>query len=43
MTTIAIVYHSGFGHTAKQVDAVRAGVNGVIDVSCSVIAIDAER
>ena len=26
MTTIAVVYHSGYGHTAKQAEAVAAGV-----------------
>ena len=25
MTTVAIVYFSGYGHTAKQAEAVRAG------------------
>lgn len=31
-TTIAIVYHSGSGHTAKQALAVKAGVEQVADV-----------
>jgi NAD(P)H dehydrogenase (quinone) len=42
MTTVAIVYHSGFGHTTKQADAVRAGVEGAADVSSAIISIDAE-
>jgi NAD(P)H dehydrogenase (quinone) len=29
MTKIAIVYHSGYGHTAKQAEAVRAGAASV--------------
>jgi NAD(P)H dehydrogenase (quinone) len=42
MTTVAIVYHSGFGHTTKQADAVRAGVEGAAEASSAVISIDAE-
>ena len=41
MSRIAIVYHSGYGHTAKQADAVKAGIEaagGQVDV----IAIDAD-
>ena len=26
---IAIVYHSGYGHTARQAEAVKSGVNQV--------------
>ena len=29
MAEIAIVYHSGYGHTAVQADAVRGGATGV--------------
>lgn len=36
MATVAVVYHSGYGHTAKQAQAVAEGANGVL------IAIDAE-
>lgn len=42
MTAVAIVHHSGFGHTRKQADAVRSGVEGNVDVSASTILIDAE-
>ena len=42
MTTVAIVYHSGFGHTTKQADAVRVGVEGAAEVSSFVIAIDVD-
>jgi NAD(P)H dehydrogenase (quinone) len=36
---ICIVYHSGFGHTARQSDAVAAGVSEVADVNCSSIPV----
>ena len=42
MTAVAIVHHSGFGHTRKQADAVRSGVEGNVDVSASTILIDVE-
>ena len=42
MTTVAIVHHSGFGHTRKQADAVHSGVERDADVSASFILIDAE-
>ena len=42
MTAFAIVHHSGFGHTRKQADVVRSGVEGIADVSASYILIDAE-
>ncbi len=29
MSKIAVVFHSGYGHTAKQAEAVRAGAAGV--------------
>lgn len=29
MTSIAVIYHSGFGHTAKQAEAVAAGAESV--------------
>jgi NAD(P)H dehydrogenase (quinone) len=40
MTSIAIVYHSGYGHTKKQAEAVRAGAAEAADAQ--LIAIDAE-
>jgi multimeric flavodoxin WrbA len=33
-TRIAIVYHSGYGHTARQAEAVKAGIDRVAAVSC---------
>ena len=42
MTTIAIVFHSGYGHTAKQAEAVRAGAAAAANTKVDVIAIDAE-
>ena len=42
MTTLTIVYHSGYGHTTKLAESVLAGMNQVADVSASLIAIDAE-
>jgi NAD(P)H dehydrogenase (quinone) len=33
---IAIVYFSGYGHTAKQAEAVRAGAQSVADTTVSV-------
>jgi NAD(P)H dehydrogenase (quinone) len=39
---IAIVYHSGYGHTKKLAEAVLAGARQVADVDATLIAIDAE-
>jgi NAD(P)H dehydrogenase (quinone) len=36
MTKIAVVFHSGYGHTVKQAEAVAKGANGTL------VAIDAE-
>ena len=36
MTKVAVVFHSGYGHTVKQAEAVAKGANGAL------IAIDAE-
>ncbi|MDB5762143.1 MAG: NADPH-dependent reductase [Herminiimonas sp.] len=41
MTKVAIVYHSGYGHTKKQAEAVHAGAVAA-DASTELIAIDAE-
>lgn len=41
MTQIAIVYFSGYGHTAKQAEAVQAGAAGVEEVVVSMYRIDA--
>jgi len=40
MTTIAIVYHSGFGHTAKQAEAVGQGVDSVSGAKAILISVD---
>jgi len=40
MAKIAIVYHSGYGHTAKQAEAVAAGVSSVADASVQLVALD---
>lgn len=40
MAKIAIVYHSGYGHTAKQAAAVAAGVNEVTGASAQLVALD---
>ena len=42
MTTIAIVFHSGYGHTAKQAEAVRAGAAAAANTKVDVTTIDAE-
>lgn len=41
MTKVAIVYHSGYGHTKKQAEAVQAGAASA-DAAVNLIAIDAE-
>lgn len=44
MTKIAIVYHSGFGHTEKQAEAVRDGAASVAGAEVSLISVeDAEE
>jgi len=40
MSKIAIVYHSGYGHTKKQAEAVHAGAAGVADTQASLIAVN---
>jgi NAD(P)H dehydrogenase (quinone) len=42
MATVAVVYHSGYGHTRKQAEAVHAGAAGVAGTSAELVAIDAE-
>ena len=42
MAKIAIVYHSGYGHTKKQAQAVCDGVNRVAGTACELISIDGE-
>ncbi|HEU5047151.1 MAG TPA: flavodoxin family protein [Rickettsiales bacterium] len=42
MTTVAIVYFSGYGHTKKQAEAVHQGVAGVQGIKAETITIDKE-
>ena len=42
MARITIVYHSGYGHTLKQAEAVRAGAGSVPGAETVLIAVDAE-
>jgi NAD(P)H dehydrogenase (quinone) len=42
MTAIAIVFHTGYGHTAKQAQAVHEGAAGVSGATVTTYAIDAE-
>ena len=42
MTNIAIIYYSGWGHTAKQAQAVSRGVEKVSGAKAQLIAIDKE-
>ena len=38
-TTVCVVYHSGYGHTQKQAEAVAAGVAAVEGVSCELLPV----
>jgi len=40
MNKVAVVYHSGFGHTAKQAEAVAAGARGVPDTEARAISVE---
>jgi len=40
MTRVAIVYHSGYGHTAKQAEAVRQGAASVAGVEAVLLTSD---
>lgn len=42
MSTVAIVHHSGFGHTKSQAEAGRADAESVADISTSFLTIDVE-
>lgn len=42
MTNVSVVYFSGYGHTAKQAEAVFTGVTGVGGIAAHLIAIDKE-
>lgn len=39
-TLVAIVYHSGYGHTARQAQAVKAGVDEVEGLSALLLTVD---
>jgi len=41
MTKIAIAFHSGYGHTKRQAEAVRAGAASVAGVEAELYAVDA--
>ncbi|MBI5121405.1 MAG: flavodoxin family protein [Rhodospirillales bacterium] len=41
MTKVAVIYHSGYGHTAKQAQAVAKGAGSVEGVSAQLISVDA--
>jgi multimeric flavodoxin WrbA len=41
MKKIAVVYHSGYGHTARQAEAVRDGAAAVAGVSAQLYPVDA--
>ncbi|WP_210397460.1 flavodoxin family protein [Motiliproteus sediminis] len=40
MTKLVVVYHSGYGHTQKQAEAVRAGMASVADSDAELMPID---
>jgi NAD(P)H dehydrogenase (quinone) len=42
MTKLAVVFHSGYGHTRRVAEAVLAGAAGVAGTEAQAIAIDAE-
>ncbi|MBL8250869.1 MAG: flavodoxin family protein [Candidatus Competibacter sp.] len=42
MAKLIIVYHSGYGHTQKQAEAVHEGASGVSEMEVAALAIDAE-
>ncbi len=42
MAKVAVVYHSGYGHTAKQAEAVVVGLESVSGTTVHVVRIDAE-
>ena len=41
MTNVAIVYHSGYGHTKALAEAVEAGAKGVAGVTTHIVSVDA--
>ena len=41
MVKIAVAYHSGYGHTAKQAEAVARGIDSVAGAKAVLVAVDA--
>lgn len=39
-TCIAVIYHSGYGHTARQAEAVKAGIEAVGGTRCLLLTVD---
>lgn len=39
MKKVSVVYHSGYGHTANQAEAIVAGIDSIDDVTSTRIAI----
>jgi NAD(P)H dehydrogenase (quinone) len=42
MAKVVVVYHSGFGHTKKQAEAVAAGAGAAIGAAVALLAVSAE-
>jgi NAD(P)H dehydrogenase (quinone) len=42
MKSVVVVYHSGYGHTAKQAQAVLDGVKSINNIAAQIIAIAAD-
>ena len=42
MSKVTVVYHSGYGHTRNQAEAVLAGVSSVADVEAALVSISPE-
>jgi multimeric flavodoxin WrbA len=40
MTQVAVVYHSGYGHTARQAEAVRDGAQSVAGIEAKLLSVD---
>ena len=42
MAKVMVIYHSGYGHTQKQAEAVYTGVGSVAGIEAELVAISAE-
>lgn len=40
MTSVAVVYHSGYGHTAKQAEVVAKGASSVAGTQALLISVE---